>query len=237
MPSSRGNLAASGPSGTAAADGRVNASRANGRANGSSAAQADAAVTAHARGDIATGNADPRSGDTPPGNNGRQPQPSSSSRAAAAPTPSAGGTAARKPNEDGGQRQGNRNQSQNGNGQQSQPGRGSGQGQSRNGPPGGEESGIKRTRGLSGMLLAVPMEDRLTGTINPGAVQTMTRQSPPRARAGDLLSAGQRRNGGGDLGQDGAQQRSAQERRLLRDYFAAPGTSAGARPSAETSRP
>lgn len=144
------------------------------------------------------------------------------------PPSSAGAAAARKAGtqRSGGEGRGQRGPGEQGNGQQSQPGQGQGQGQ--NGPPGGSDSGIKRSRGLSGLLLAVPMEDRLTGTANPGPVESMSRQAPPRSLASISTTAGSRSNGGGDSGPAAHEALSAQETRMLRNYFAAPGAPAEA---------
>ncbi|MCJ2185793.1 hypothetical protein [Novosphingobium beihaiensis] len=171
---------------------------------------------------IASANAAP--GDEPSTGDGRRTERTASSGSPGIPPLGTGASAARKA---GGDKPGGQNQSQQrgpgqpGDGQQSQPGRGQGQGQ--NGPPGGNESGLKRSRGLSGLLLAVPMEDRLTGTANPGPVESMTRQAPPRTLSSAQVSAGARSNGGGDSGHLPGDPQTAQERRLLRGYFPAPG--------------
>lgn len=106
-------------------------------------------------------------------------------------------------------------------GNNSQPGQGKGQG--RNGQRDGQDS-LKRANGIAAMLLAVPMTDRLGGTANPGLVTSQPQRVPPHAgRSGDV-AAGNRGVGSGDAGSIPHRPVSAQERRIVRDYFRPRGT-------------
>lgn len=110
-------------------------------------------------------------------------------------------------------------------GQQSQGA--SSSGQSNNGRQGTSRGdgaeGIKRARGSSSLMLAVPMEDRVIGTINAGSVSTTTRNAPPRANASGLVVAQSRGTGQGPGRQVPERARSTQEDRLLERYFARAG--------------
>lgn len=81
------------------------------------------------------------------------------------------------------------------------------------------QEGTKRARGSSSLLLAVPMEDRVIGTVNAGSVSTTTRNAPPRAMAAGMVAAGSRGAGQGPAAQLPQRARSVQEDRLLEAYF------------------
>lgn len=84
---------------------------------------------------------------------------------------------------------------------------------------GSGQEGTKRARGSSSLLLAVPMQDRVIGTVNAGAVSSTTRTAPPRAMASGMVAAGGRGTGQGPAAQLPQRTRSAQEDRLLEAYF------------------
>lgn len=100
----------------------------------------------------------------------------------------------------------------------SQPGQGDGQGQ--NGQRGGGVDALKKSRGVSGLLLAVPMQDRLVGTLNDGPVESITRRGTPRAAPRAAADAAARGTGAGTVGRIPRRAPTAQERRLLETYFA-----------------
>lgn len=132
--------------------------------------------------------------------------------------------AAGGPNRAGQQQQpgGNRPQSNNrsrGNSGENASQSGQSNGSGNNGPPGTQDSGIKRNRGVTGLLLAVPMEDRLTGSANPGRIVSTQRQAPPRAMATDRVDAGDRGSASGEAGRLSHRPLSDQERAMLRNYF------------------
>lgn len=127
--------------------------------------------------------------------------------------------------------------SQDGDGQK-QPGRsksgdqgssqsGQGQGQGRDGQRSGDDSALKKTRGLAGLMLAVPMEDRLAGTPGPGRVASTSRPTAPQASRAQDVQAQARGQAEGDVGSLPHHADTAQEQRLLRAYFARPETAAG----------
>ncbi|PPT77555.1 hypothetical protein XaplCFBP3122_06250 [Xanthomonas arboricola pv. populi] len=97
-------------------------------------------------------------------------------------------------------------------GQSQRPGQGQGQGQ-------GQEEGQKRTRGISGLLLGVPMEDQLTGSANRGRVRSITRPAEAAAAGPAAGPAQARGSGQGDVGGIGHRAASAGDERLVRDYF------------------
>jgi hypothetical protein len=72
-------------------------------------------------------------------------------------------------------------------------------------------------------MLAVPMEDRVIGTINAGSVSTTTRNAPPRAMASGRVAAQARGTGPGPGAPVAERTRSVQEDRLLERYFARAG--------------
>ncbi|WP_343527043.1 hypothetical protein [Sphingomonas sp.] len=85
------------------------------------------------------------------------------------------------------------------------------------------QEGAKRARGSSSLMLAVPMEDRVIGTVNAGAVSTTTRNVPPRIMATGMVAAQARGSGQGPDAQMPHRVRSVQEDRLLERYFARAG--------------
>lgn len=72
-------------------------------------------------------------------------------------------------------------------------------------------------------MLAVPMEDRVIGTINAGSVSTTTRNAPPRATTSGRVAAQARGTGQGPGAPVAERTRSVQEDRLLERYFARAG--------------
>jgi len=100
-------------------------------------------------------------------------------------------------------------------------------GRSNNGQQGSNRGngseGIKRARGSSSLMLAVPMEDRVIGTINAGSVSTTTRNAPPRATTSGRVAAQARGTGQGPGAPVAERTRSVQEDRLLERYFARAG--------------
>lgn len=84
---------------------------------------------------------------------------------------------------------------------------------------GNGQEGIKRARGSSSLLLAVPMEDRVIGTVNAGTVSSTTREAPPRAMAAGRVAAQSRGSGQGPAAHLPQRARSVQEDRLLEAYF------------------
>lgn len=91
-------------------------------------------------------------------------------------------------------------------------GQGQGQGQ-------GTDGALKRTRGLTGLLLGVPMEDQLTGTPNRGRVRSITRPSDPQGSPATPTPAQSRGSQSGDAGPVSPRPASAADQRLVRDYF------------------
>ncbi len=81
------------------------------------------------------------------------------------------------------------------------------------------QEGIKRARGSSSLMLAVPMEDRVIGTVNAGSVSSTTRNAPPRP----CRPASSRRNraatGRRKAGRILHGPRTVQEDRMLERYF------------------
>lgn len=135
----------------------------------------------------------PPSGSPPPGKSGGSENPQ--------------GSGARRRQPSGDQSQGSGSSGRAGNNGQQGSNRGSG------------EEGVKRARGSSSLLLAVPMEDRVIGTVNAGTVSSTTRDAPPRAVASAMVAAGARGTGQGPAAQLPQRARSAQEDRLLEAYF------------------
>lgn len=103
----------------------------------------------------------------------------------------------------------------NGSGSQSNNNKGNQQGSTR----GNGTEGAKRARGSTTLMLAVPMQDRLIGTVNAGAVSSTTRAAPPRTMAAGLVTAQDRGAGRGQAGRIRHGGRSAQEDRVLETYF------------------
>ncbi|MEG3090252.1 hypothetical protein [Sphingomonas sp. PB1R3] len=162
---------------------------------------------------------------TAPENRATPPQGNQSGAGASVSTPSGAPPAPRNP---GGsqdqQRSGSRNRQQSG--QQSQgsgsSGRANNNGQQGSNRGDGQE-GAKRARGSSSLMLAVPMEDRVIGTVNAGAVSSTTRNAPPRAMASGTVAAQARGAGQGPGAALPERTRSVQEDRLLERYFARTG--------------
>nr|WP_180166565.1 hypothetical protein [Stenotrophomonas sp. SbOxS2]NYT99416.1 hypothetical protein [Stenotrophomonas sp. SbOxS2] len=91
-------------------------------------------------------------------------------------------------------------------------GQGQGQGQ-------GTENALKRTRGLTGLLLGVPMEDQLTGTPNRGRVRSITRPGEPKNDPAAASASSTRGSQSGDSGASTPRPASAADQQLVRDYF------------------
>ena len=81
------------------------------------------------------------------------------------------------------------------------------------------QEGVKRARGLSSMMLGVPMEDRVIGTVNSGQVSTTLRDAAPRAIPAGTVAAGSRGRGQAMIGAVDRAPRTAQEDRVLERYF------------------
>lgn len=81
------------------------------------------------------------------------------------------------------------------------------------------QEGIKRARGSSSLMLAVPMEDRVIGTVNAGSVSSTTRNAPPRAMSSGIVAAQSRGNGQAQAGRILHGPRTVQEDRMLERYF------------------
>lgn len=230
-PGSRGAEGAAGDAGaisstsaTGAAGDAAAAADGKARSGANAAAQAGNARTSSAQAGTAAGEpidptgaapADARSTDaaTRPGDrsNGAPPAPAPGSAAPSTP---------RRPQQSSeGSQQGQQSRSRKGEeGGASQPGQGNGQGQ--NGQRSGSDEALKKSRGLSGLLLAVPMQDRLTGTINDGPVESITRRGTPRPAAAGAAATGARGAAGGAVGRIPHRPATAQERRMLEAYFA-----------------
>lgn len=110
------------------------------------------------------------------------------------------------------------NRSQKGEQGQSQQGQNSNDESSQNGQPKGNDS-LKKTRGVSGLLLAVPMEDQLTGTLNNGRVTTVTRQTTPQEQARVSDRSPNQGVFQGTLGEQLHRVPAAWEQKLVRDVF------------------
>jgi len=159
----------------------------------------------------------PESRATPPGGPQSSAAAGLSAAAGAPPQPRSPGSNQSQP------RSGARSRPQSG--QQSEGANSSGR--SNNGQQGSNRGngseGIKRARGSSSLMLAVPMEDRVIGTINAGSVSTTTRNAPPRAMASGRVAAQARGTGQGPGAPVAERTRSVQEDRLLERYFARAG--------------
>ena len=121
------------------------------------------------------------------------------------------GSGSRSRQSSGSQASGSGSQSSNNNGNQQGSTRGNG------------TEGMKRARGSTTLMLAVPMQDRLIGTVNAGAVSSTTREAPPRTMAAGIVAAQDRGTGGGQVGRIRHGGRTAQEDRVLEGYFRRPG--------------
>ncbi|MET3435539.1 hypothetical protein [Sphingomonas sp. 1185] len=153
------------------------------------------------------------------------PQGAQNGAAAGVSAPAGSPPAPRNPGgSQGPQSSGSRNRQQSG--QQSQgsgsSGRANNNGQQGSNRGDGQE-GAKRARGSSSLMLAVPMEDRVIGTVNAGTVSSTTRNAPPRAMTAGAVAAQSRGAGQGPDASLPERTRSVQEDRLLERYFARPG--------------
>ncbi|GLK48332.1 hypothetical protein GCM10017620_13050 [Brevundimonas intermedia] len=104
-------------------------------------------------------------------------------------------------------------------GDQGQSGREQGGGQGENGNPSGADTGPKKGRGVSSLMLATPMQDRLSGMISPGRIRTTTRDGAPQPLPAGSASAQDRGTAQGEAGRTASRPASAQEQRVTRDYF------------------
>lgn len=110
------------------------------------------------------------------------------------------------------------NRSQRGDGKSGQSQGGSSQGNGQGQQGNGDEEGIKRSRGISGLMLGVPMEDRLRGIPNAGRIRQFNQPGGSASpTAGNAAQA--RGTGIGDSGELVHLATSASEQRLVRDYF------------------
>jgi len=106
---------------------------------------------------------------------------------------------------------------ENGEREEQAPGNTPGQG---NNTPGSAQDALKRSRGLSSLLLAVPTIDRLAGTPGAGVSRSTIRRVPPESREANAVVAGARGSQRGDAGLGTYRPASPHDARLVRDYFA-----------------
>lgn len=218
----------------AAADGRSAATQSAGRAG----ASPSAAGAANGAGDAGRGDA----AASPPQASNRQqgeapspgqakagdtlaadtratpPQGGSSTAGGAAPAAGTPPATPKTSGDDGRQQGGSRNRTASGqqsSGPGSQGNNNSGQGSNR----GNGQEGVKRARGTSSLLLAVPMEDRVIGTVNAGRIAATTRIAPPRSVAAGVVAAEGRGAGAPQAGRIPHGGRTVQEDRMLERYF------------------
>lgn len=104
-------------------------------------------------------------------------------------------------------------------GDQGQSSREQGGGQGENGNQSGADTGPKKGRGVSSLMLATPIQDRLSGMISPGRVRTTTRDGVPQPLPAGNVSAQDRGTAQGEAGRTAPLPASAQEQRVTRDYF------------------
>ena len=104
-------------------------------------------------------------------------------------------------------------------GDQGQSGREQGGGQGESGSQSGADTGPKKGRGVSSLMLATPMQDRLSGMISPGRVRTTTRDGVPQPLPSGSATAQDRGAAQGEAGRTAPLAASAQEQRVTRDYF------------------
>ncbi len=142
--------------------------------------------------------------------------------AAAVPSPfgSAPGAARNSAQRDGQQRSGARNPSQSdqqsgGSGSAGSSNNNSQQGTNR----GNGQEGIKRARGSSSLMLAVPMQDRVIGTVNVGRVSSTARNAAPQALPSGVVAAQLRGSGQAQAGRIRHRPRTVQEDHMLEAYF------------------
>ncbi|MGP7796831.1 hypothetical protein [Sphingomonas sp. CLY1604] len=106
---------------------------------------------------------------------------------------------------------------------QQKPGQQTSNGGRQSGQGSGRSSGkdaLKHTRGIGALLLAVPMEDRLIGTVNTGAARSTTRAAQLRgAPDPGAIAAQERGQQEGDSGRIGHQPASLHDKTLVRRYF------------------
>ena len=104
-------------------------------------------------------------------------------------------------------------------GDQNQSGREQGGGQGENGGQSGPETGLKKGRGVSSLMLATPMQDRLGGMASPGRIRTTTRDGAPQPLPANGVRAQDRGMARGEAARTAPLAASAQEQRATRDYF------------------
>lgn len=104
-------------------------------------------------------------------------------------------------------------------GDQGQSGREQSGGQGENGSQSGADSGLKKGRGVSSLMLATPMQDRLSGMMSPGRVRTTTRDGVPQPLPAAGANAQDRGAAQGQARRTAPLAASAQEQRVTRDYF------------------
>lgn len=92
-------------------------------------------------------------------------------------------------------------------------------GQGENGSQSGPEGGPKKGRGVSSLILATPMQDRLGGMASPGRTRTTTRDGEPQPLPAAGVTAQDRRAASGRAERTAVQAMSVQEQRVTRDYF------------------
>lgn len=127
------------------------------------------------------------------------------------------------------ERSGTGSRSQNGEGQepggrsrrgdQGQQGGEQSGGQGDSGQRSGADAGAKKGRGVSSLLLATPMQDRLAGMASPGRTSTTTRDGAPQAFPVTPGQAGDRGVAQGEASRTAPRTPSPQDQRLTRDYF------------------
>ncbi|MEW6537892.1 MAG: hypothetical protein AB1448_04790 [Pseudomonadota bacterium] len=106
-------------------------------------------------------------------------------------------------------------------GDQGQSSREQGGGQGENGSQSGAETGPKKGRGVSSLMLATPMQDQLSGMMSPGRVSTTTRDGVPQPLPARGASAQDRGSARGEARRTAPLAASAQDLRVTRDYFSA----------------
>ncbi len=92
-------------------------------------------------------------------------------------------------------------------------------GQGENGSQAGAEAGPKKGRGVSSLMLATPMQDRLSGMVSPGRIRTTTRDGVPQPLPAGPAGAQDRGTAQGEAARTAPLAASAQEQRVTRDYF------------------
>lgn len=92
-------------------------------------------------------------------------------------------------------------------------------GQGESGQRSGADAGAKKGRGVSSLLLATPMQDRLAGMASPGRTSTTTRDGAPQAFPVIAGQAGDRGAARGEASRTAPRATSPQDQRLTRDYF------------------